>query len=212
LGCGGLALLGVALFVGVLIGSSGTDTPDSVLEQRESKEDAAGTPQEEPTPEPNGEVAPGDLAVGEAAEVGGVRVTLLEAFRTPADPTDRDYDLPSDEFTFVVTRYRVQNGSEKELNIGGDTEFYAYSNTGADVDEVALVRQGQTASPREDRDLDSITIRVGADVTGTVAYMARRDEAVSVEFFLDWMQDNPDATWNLGPVSELPERQFGDSD
>jgi hypothetical protein len=54
-------------------------------------------------------------------------------------------------------------------------------------------------------------IRVGADVTGTIAFVARRDEAASVEFSRNFMQDNPDATWALGPVSELPERQFGPS-
>jgi hypothetical protein len=52
---------------------------------------------------------------------------------------------------------------------------------------------------------------MGADVTGTIAFVARRDEAASVEFSRNFMQDNPDATWALGPVSELPERQFGPS-
>jgi hypothetical protein len=54
-------------------------------------------------------------------------------------------------------------------------------------------------------------IRAGADVTGTIAFVARRDEAVSEELFRNFMQDNPDATWNLGPVSKLPERQFADT-
>jgi hypothetical protein len=49
----------------------------------------------------------------------------LEAFRTAAGIFDRDYSLPSDEFTFVVTRYRVQNGSEEDFLIGGEARFDA---------------------------------------------------------------------------------------
>ena len=75
---------------------------------------------------------------------------------------------------------------------------------------MALVKQSQPTSPREDRDLP-VEIQAGADVTGTVVFVARRDEAVTVEFFRTFGQDNPDGSWDLGPVIKLPERQFADT-
>ncbi len=47
----GLLLLVAVLFMGMLLGR-GMDTPDSALEEREAREDAAGDAQEEPAPEP----------------------------------------------------------------------------------------------------------------------------------------------------------------
>lgn len=48
----GVLLLVAVLFMGILIGSSGTDTPDSALEEREAEEGAAGEEQRDPQPEP----------------------------------------------------------------------------------------------------------------------------------------------------------------
>jgi hypothetical protein len=178
-------LLGVVFFVGVLIGSRGTkDTSNTDPGNR-------------------------DLAPGDAADVGGVRVTLLEAFGTDADTSDRELYLPSDEYTFVVTRFRVHNTSGKEFKLAGEGWLKPRSDAGTTLDPVALLRQGQPTTPREDRYIgDTPIVEAGADVTGTLAFVARRDEAVSVEFYNDFVQRKPDAAWNLGPVSKLPERPF----
>ena len=48
----GCCLLVAVQFMGILIGKSGTDTPDSALEEREAQEDAAGEAQRDSQPEP----------------------------------------------------------------------------------------------------------------------------------------------------------------
>lgn len=55
LGVVGVLVLVAVLFVGVMIGSSGTDTPDSALEEREAEGGAAGEAQRDPQPEPEPE-------------------------------------------------------------------------------------------------------------------------------------------------------------
>lgn len=86
------------------------------------------------------------------------------------------------------------------------TQFKAYSGTGTDLDRVPLLRQNTPSAPREDRALSN-DIRAGAGVTGTLAFVARENDAVSVEFRRNSRED-PSATWDLGPVSDLPKRQF----
>ncbi len=195
--CGGVLLLGVGIFLGFLIGSSGTERSDSAPKVRED-----GAPRAQEEPEADGAVASGDLAVGDTADVDGIQVTLQEAFRTDGDELDRDR-LPEGPYTHVVTRFRIQNGSEEELNI----RFQAYSDTGTDLNQAFLIRQHHPSAPREDRGLVLHRIRAGADVTGTLAFVAREDEVVYVEFFRNFMKD-PNATWDLGLVSDLPERPF----
>ncbi len=51
-------MIGAILFMGLLIVSSGTDTPDSALEQREAEEGAAVEAQRDPQPEPEPEPEP----------------------------------------------------------------------------------------------------------------------------------------------------------
>ncbi len=199
---GGVLLLGVGIFLGILIGSSSTERSNLASEGRE--ESAPRTLEE---PEPDGAVASGDLAVGNTVAIAGIQVTLQEAFRTEGDKFARDR-LPEGPYTHIVARFRIQNSSEEEVEINGVAQFKAYSDIGTDVDQVSLSRQNQTSSPREDRGLGRLNdIKAGADVTGTLAFVAREDEAVSVEFSRNFLED-PSATWNLGPVSDLPEQPF----
>jgi hypothetical protein len=72
------------------------DESDSVLEQREAREEAADDPQEEPAPEPNGEAASGDVAVGEAATTeGGNEIIVYSYVSVP--PTDMWQPEPGSE-------------------------------------------------------------------------------------------------------------------
>ena len=54
-------MLVAVLFMGILIGSSGTDTADSALEEREAEEGAAGEEHRDPQPEPEPEPEPVSL-------------------------------------------------------------------------------------------------------------------------------------------------------
>ena len=72
------------------------DESDSVLEQREAREDAADDPQEEPAPEPNGEVASGDVAVGEAATTEGGNEIIVYSYES-VPPTDMWQPEPGSE-------------------------------------------------------------------------------------------------------------------
>ena len=72
------------------------DESDSVLEQREAREDVADDPQEEPTPEPNGEVASGDVAVGEAATTEGGNEIIVYSYES-VPPTDMWQAEPGSE-------------------------------------------------------------------------------------------------------------------
>jgi hypothetical protein len=74
IGCGAVVLLILTLFVGVMIGSSGTDTPDSALEEREAAEGAAGEAQRDSQPEPEPEPEP------ETLEFSGTGAQATEQF------------------------------------------------------------------------------------------------------------------------------------
>jgi Domain of unknown function (DUF4352) len=185
---GVLLLLGAALAVGVLIGknngpSSRTNAPGSAVEEEGSD-------------------------VGSTKTVGELRLTLEEAFRTEGEDDNDRSQLPPDG-TFVVTRFRVQNFSAKTITFGKPYRFDVYSTDGPKLnDSVVLGRQIDTTAPREDRLLYRTEIRPNGDVTGTVVFVAERDDVASVEFYTGLYADKPAATWEFGPVGELPERAF----
>lgn len=184
---GVLLLLGAALAVGVLIGNNGpssrTNAPDSAVEEEGSD-------------------------VGSTKTVGELRLTLEEAFRTEGEDDNDRSQLPPDG-TFVVTRFRVQNFSAKTITFGKPYRFDVYSTDGPKLnDSVVLGRQVDMTAPREDRLLYRTEIGPDGDVTGTVVFVAERDEGASVEFYTGLYADKPAATWEFGPVGELPERAF----
>jgi hypothetical protein len=87
-------------------------------------------------------------------------------------------------------------------------EVRAYSTDGRDLTEAILIRQGDYTAPREDQYLYQTEIRPGGDVTGTLVFIAELDEEVSLELVEGLNDRKPEATWEFGPVGELPKREF----
>ena len=127
LGVVGVLLLVAVLFMGMLLGrGSGTDTPDSALEEREAREDAPGETREDPqpnpepttVPEPDPEPDPGEL------ELSGTQSKVSDPFELSAgllrveashegegsiwidlvDATGESYSLIGDEGPFDVSQ------------------------------------------------------------------------------------------------------------
>jgi hypothetical protein len=157
---GGLLLLGAALFVGILLGERG-DTG-------------------------NGGKVPGIAAdkkagVGDTQNVGELRVTLVEAFRTDGGKNDDDSrDKLPPNGTFVVARVRVENGTPETLKWGERYVVVGFSTDGRLLQDVVLSRQIDPTVPREDQVLYNTQVRPGGDVTGTLVFIAERDEEVSL--------------------------------
>ena len=170
-----------------------------------------GCGQSSPAPEQGEKEAVGEKkpGVGDTQDVGALRVTLVEAFRTDGDKDELYRDQVPPNGTFVVARVRVQNDTPETIKWGKRYLFAAYSTDGRKLnDAVALSRQIDPSVPREDQALYNTQIRPGGDVTGTLVCIAELDEEVSLEF-LEGLKDlQAEATWEFGPVGGLPGRGF----
>jgi hypothetical protein len=185
---GGLLLLGGALFLGVFLGQGG-DTGSSPK--------IPGFAEEKP-------------GLGDTQNVDELSVTLVEAFRTEGDEEELYRDQVPPNGTFVVVRFRVQNGSPEPIKWGEPYVFQAYSTDGRKLnDAVSLSRQIDVSAPREDLALYNTEIRPGGDVTGTIVCIAELDEMVSVQLSkFKETEFEREAVWEFGPVGELPKRAF----
>jgi hypothetical protein len=111
----GVLLLILALFAGVMIGSSGTDTSDSGLEQRQAEEGAAGEAQRDPQPEPEPEPAA-------PLEFSGTGPQATEQF-------DLSAGLARFEMTYDGERYFIvelldDEGNEIGMSLANTTGSY----------------------------------------------------------------------------------------
>ena len=99
-------------------------------------------------------------SVGDTQNVGELRVTLVEAFRTEGDEDELYRDQVPPNGTFVVSRVRVQNGTSEIIKWGKRYLFTAYSTDGRKLnDAVSLYRQIDPSAPREDQALYNTHIR-----------------------------------------------------
>ena len=124
----GVGLLIVAiLFMGLLIVSSGTDTPDSALEQREAEEGAAGEAQRDPQPEPEPEPEPEPVEL----EFSGIGPQASEQF-----------DLSAGLVRFELTHQGESNFSAYLLDETGEEDLI--------VSEIGPVEVSQAVQVPED--------------------------------------------------------------
>jgi hypothetical protein len=124
-GVGVVLLIGAILFMGLLIVSSGTDTPDSALEQREAEEGAAGEAQRDPQPEPEPEPEPVEL------EFSGIGPQATEQF-----------DLSAGLARFELTHQGESNFSVYLLDETGEEDLI--------VSEIGPVEVSQALQVPED--------------------------------------------------------------
>ncbi len=145
-----------------------------------------------------------DLAVGESAELENglvVAVTGVRRSEGNLNATDSDDAILEPEETFVIADVTVENTGEQTIPVDSGTNFAAY-----DYDGYQLV----PATPEETFDEKNWEgdFRPGQERSGTVSYFAPEDATVLLTFNGDGTTGPPTgnntATWDLGPVAEMP--------
>lgn len=180
-----------------------------------SPEETQATPtQAEPTqPEATEQAESGEenflLSVGETAEIGGLELTLTEAFLTEGTDFDQDYYELGPEEKFLVARFDLVNDRDSSLELlGSGSEFFVYNQQGYELEYASLDAYIESSTPREDQELYG-DYRPGSDVTGTVAFLAQTSDDLLVEFNPDgYLGGDPLASWEIGQASELSEQPF----
>lgn len=149
------------------------------------------------------------LSVGETAEIGGLELTLTEAFLTESTEFDRDYYEIGPEEKFLVARFDLVNNRDSSVELlGSGSEFFAYNQQGYELEYASLDAYLDSSTPREDQELYG-DYRPGSEITGTIAFLAETSDDLLVEFNPDgYIGSDPLASWEIGSASNLPEQPF----
>ncbi len=143
------------------------------------------------------------LQVGETADLGGVKVTVNEVYRTYGDEFDRQSLQPGEVYVVMNTTL---------LNEGDTTPYISTTNwTLYNQDGGRL--PGSYISALQDTPEYSGDLRPGRQFSGPVPATASESDTLIAEYQpLETMTDsNNYATWEIGPVSELPEQGAAES-
>jgi hypothetical protein len=138
------------------------------------------------------------LQIGETADVDGVQVTVNEVYRTYGDEFDRQRLQPGEVFVVMDTTL---------LNEGETTPYVSTVNwTLYDQDGYRL--EPQYLSALDDTPEYYGNLRPGRQFSGPVAVVASESDTIIAEYLpLEAMPgSNNYATWDIGPVSELPDQ------
>jgi predicted nucleic acid-binding protein len=138
------------------------------------------------------------LQIGETADVDGVQVTVNEVYRTYGDEFDRQRLQPGEVFVVMDTTL---------LNEGETTPYVSTVNwTLYDQDGYRL--EPQYLSALDDTPEYYGDLRPGRQFSGPVAVVASESDTIIAEYLpLEAMPgSNNYATWDIGPVSELPDQ------
>ena len=143
------------------------------------------------------------LQVGETADVDGVQVTVNEVYRTYGDEFDRQ-QLQTGEVYVVM---------DTTLFNEGDTTPYVSTVNWTLYNQDGYRLEGSYISALQDTPEYSGDLRPGRQFSGPVAVVASESDTIIAEYLpMEAMLDsNNYATWEIGPVSELPERAAAES-
>jgi hypothetical protein len=171
-------------------------------EAPELAEETVGQTPVEETPSETSEPIEADdnllLNVGETATIGGLSLTLEEAWIEEGG----EYDTLQQGQAYLVVQMRVENDSGETINFGGSgIDFYAYNQDSYELDG-SLTETQLSSSNREDQELAG-QARPGADISGTLAFTVSEGDSALVEFTPNYMMEGAAASWEVGPISEL---------
>ncbi len=138
------------------------------------------------------------LQVGETADVDGVQVTVNEVYRTYGDEFDRQRLQPGEVFVVMDTTL---------LNEGDATPYVSTVNWTL-YDQEGYRLEPQYLAALDDTPEYYGDLRPGRQFSGPVAVVASESDTVIAEYSpLESMAgSNNYASWDIGPVSALPER------
>lgn len=141
------------------------------------------------------------LQVGETAELGDVKITVNNAYLTAGDEYDQA-ELQSGD-AYVVLNTTVENEGDTTPLVD-TTNWTLYNQDGQQL-ETAYV------SALDDTPEYSGELRPGRQFSGPVPAVASVSDVLIVEYvpFESMPGDDMYATWDIGPVSELPEGSSG---
>lgn len=146
------------------------------------------------------------LAVGDTAELAGpyegVFLTLDQVF-VASNISPADYGNISEDSVIVVAQMSAINDTDAE--IGGGFALSFYTQSGRSLSQVIPVTS--SATPREFEELES-DFRAGAEMTGTYLTAALPEDELILEYSPADAQSSPAASWELGPVSEMPRMEY----
>lgn len=142
------------------------------------------------------------LSIGGTADVRGLEMTLQEAFTTPGTGFDRSF-YKADEF--LVLRFAVENTTARPRDFGGSgVDMLVFSSEGYELEYASLDAYIESGVAREDTELTG-PFRPGSRVVGTLAYIPQPGDVLTAEYTPLFRSV---ASWELGPVDELPEQSF----
>ena len=136
------------------------------------------------------------LQIGETATLDGVQVIVNEVYRTYGDEFDQS-ELESGE-VYVVMDTTISNESDTTPYI--DTlNWTLYNQDGYELESAYISALDST--PEYSGDL-----RPGRQFSGPVPVVASESDVLIAEYIPDeaMFDENIFATWDIGPVSELP--------
>lgn len=146
------------------------------------------------------------LAVGEAADLAGgyegVQLAVEEAFVA----ANVEHSSAAADAQIVIVRLSVTNETGREID--GAVTTGAFTENGESLTSLALSEQRD--APREYESFPSY-LRPGSALSGTIAIEALPSDALILEYApMDVQADGggPLASWEIGPVSDLPESSF----
>lgn len=163
----GLIVVGVIVVLGVigsLIGGKGDSNTNS-SSTNESSQIASSTPSSE-TPS-SSEEKKESFGVGETAESGGVKMTLMSI----TESVGSEYIKPNDGYVFLQCNFEIDNSSDKDLSISSILCFETYVDGYSTSQSITGLLNGDGGKIDQ---LDG-SVAAGKKMKGTIAYEVPKD-------------------------------------
>ncbi|WP_195891792.1 DUF4352 domain-containing protein [Anaeromassilibacillus senegalensis] len=165
----GLIVLGVIVVLGVIgsiFGGGGNIDPDkNVSSTNESSQISSSTPSSEAPS--SSEEKKESFGVGETAESGGVKMTLMSI----TESAGSKYIKPNDGYVFLQCNFEIDNSSDKDLSISSILCFETY------VDGYSTSQSITGLLNSDGGKIDQLdgSVAAGKKMKGTIAYEVPKD-------------------------------------